>query len=319
MYFVHAPKVHRFFVSWPIATIVLCATLLLLQGCAIKPDPIDQAEHEARVAQDQLSLYAGQEPIEGPLSMEDAIARALKYNYDHRLALMESAFHNQQLTAASLAMLPKLAANAGYTHRANDAASSSISYETRKETLEPSLSSERDKRTADLTLTWTVLDFGLSYFQASQQADRLLIMQERKRRVVNNIVKEVIGAYWKALTADKAAVGVLAEIGFERGPILDVGARARFLQIQRGGRTERADDHVGADATISGHVATGISELHIGGIIADRHTDLGSRGFGQGTSLSDRGGEDQYEWNRKAHAIRRWRAAACRRAAGCGQ
>ena len=203
MYFVHAPKVHRFFVSWPIATIVLCATLLLLQGCAIKPDPIDQAEHEARVAQDRLSLYAGQEPIEGPLSMEDAIARALKYNYDHRLALMESAFHNQQLTAASLAMLPKLAANAGYTHRDNDAASSSISYETRKETLEPSLSSERDKRTADLTLTWTVLDFGLSYFQASQQADRLLIMQERKRRVVNNIVKEVIGAYWKALTADK--------------------------------------------------------------------------------------------------------------------
>ncbi|SHN61448.1 TolC family protein [Desulfovibrio litoralis] len=197
-------KHNSFFCSKSTFIFTIClSVLLLLQGCAIKPQPISQAEHEERVASDRQQLYVNQEPIQGPLTLEEAIARALKYNYDHRLALMESVFQDKQLTSANLAMLPKLAANAGYSNRDNDAASSSISYETRKETLEPSLSSEREKRSFDLTLTWTMLDFGLSYFQANQQADRLLIMQERKRRVVNNIVKEVIAAYWKVLSADK--------------------------------------------------------------------------------------------------------------------
>ena len=172
-----------------------------LQGCAIQPSPLSLEEHRLRVQEDRQALYANQDALSGPLSLELAIARALKYNYDHRLALMETAFHDQQLTAATYAMLPRLAANAGYTYRDNESASSSISYRTRRETLEPSISSEKERRTGDLTLTWTVLDFGISYFQARQQADRLLIMLERKRRVVNNIVKEVIGAYWKALTA----------------------------------------------------------------------------------------------------------------------
>lgn len=185
------------------AALTLLVLALGLSACAIRPEPIPLEEHQARVAADRQTLYEGQEPLTEPLSLEMAIARALRYNYDHRLAVMEAAYHDQQLTAATYAMLPKLAANAGYVHRENEAASSSISYETRRETLEPSVSSEKVRRTADLTLTWTLLDFGLSYFQAKQQADRLLIMQERKRRVVNNMVKEVISAYWRAQTADK--------------------------------------------------------------------------------------------------------------------
>ena len=169
----------------------------------MKPSPFSLEEHRQRVQDDQQTLYANQDALAGPLSVDMAIARALKYNYDHRLAMMEAAFHNQQLTAATYAMLPKLALNAGYTSRDNEQASSSISYQTRRETLEPSVSSEKERKTGDLTLTWNVLDFGISYFQAKQQADQLLIMLERKRRVVNNIVKEVIGAYWKALAAQR--------------------------------------------------------------------------------------------------------------------
>lgn len=183
--------------------LLLALPLALLQGCTVKPNPISPVEHQLRVDEDRRKLYENQIPLNGPLTLEMAIARALKYNYDHRLAVMEAAFHDQELTAATYAMLPRLAANAGYTYRDNEAASSSISYRTRQQTLEPSVSTEQDKRTADLTLTWTALDFGLSYFQAKQQSDRLLIMLERKRRVVNNMVKEVIAAYWKVHTADR--------------------------------------------------------------------------------------------------------------------
>ena len=186
---------------------VLLAIIILAafsQGCGIiKPEPISPAEHLKRVEEDRLALYVGQEPLTEPLSMEMAIARALKYNFDHRLALMEVIFQDDQLTMSTLALLPKLAANSSYSNRDNEAASSSISYSTRKETLEPSVSSEMEKVTGDLTLTWNILDFGLSYYQAKQQADRFLILQERRRRIANNIVKEVIAAYWKALAAER--------------------------------------------------------------------------------------------------------------------
>ncbi len=200
----HASSAHGAMRPGRIVTLLCLALgMVLLQGCAVKPEPITLAEHQLRVAEDKQRLYAGQDPLTGPLTLEMAVARALKYNYDNRLALMETAFHDQQLTAANYAMLPRLAANAGYTYRDNEAASSSISYHTREQTLEPSVSSEKRSRTAGLSLTWTVLDFGLSYFQAKQQADRLLIMRERKRRVMNNIVKEVVDAYWKASSAQK--------------------------------------------------------------------------------------------------------------------
>jgi outer membrane protein TolC len=56
-------------------------------------------------------------------------------------------------------------------------------------------------RIADLGLTWNVLDFGVSYFQAKEQADRTLIMKERRRKVVHSLMQQVREAYWFALGA----------------------------------------------------------------------------------------------------------------------
>jgi len=168
----------------------------LLSGCAVKPEPFNQAEYLRSTLKAKSSLYQNQPPLNGPLSLPVAIARALTYNYDHRLAMMEAAFQSQQMRAANLGMLPKLIANAGYTAREPEGASRSISYFTRQQTLEPSVSQERRRVIADLSFSWSILDFGLSYFQAKQYADQHLIMEERRRRVVNNIVKEVIVTYW---------------------------------------------------------------------------------------------------------------------------
>jgi len=178
-----------------------------------------------------------------------AIARALTYNYDHRLAVMEAAFQNRSLTAANLGMLPKLAISAGYTARNNENASRSISYHTRQQTLEPSVSQERRRVIADLSFNWSILDFGLSYFQAKQYADRYLIMEERRRRVVNNIVKDVITTYWSVAMAEsllpqvrdalKDTEKALASYGAARAsglaPLLgSLDEEKRLLQISGG-------------------------------------------------------------------------------------
>lgn len=194
---------------------LITAMLLGVSGCNINPTPITPEERLSTMMQDQTELYAKQEPITGPLTFYDALARALKYNFDHRLSLMEAVLQDTQLEVATLNMLPKLTANAGYIFRDRKLGSNSEDfYNPRRETLPFSTSQDPSRGVADLTFAWNILDFGVSYFQAKQQADRILIAQERRRKVVNNLIKEVLQAYWAASIADRLLPGlepVLAE------------------------------------------------------------------------------------------------------------
>jgi outer membrane protein, multidrug efflux system len=189
-------------------------TVVLLGGCNINPMPISDDERLATMMKDQSEMYDKQEPITKPLTLYEALARALKYNFDHRLTVMEAVLQDTQLDVATLNMLPKLTANAGYAFREKQLGSSSADYFTGAQTLRPSTSQDQSRGIADLTFAWNVLDFGVSYFQAKQQADRILIAQERRRKVVNNLIKEVLQAYWSANIADRLLPGlepVLAE------------------------------------------------------------------------------------------------------------
>lgn len=186
-------------------------TVLLLAGCNINPIPIGDSERLSVMLQDQTELYAKQEPIIGPLTFYDALARALKYNFDHRLTMMEAVLQDTQLEVATLNMLPKLTASAGYSFREHQLASSSAIYNNYNDIRGTALgnnaryatSQDASRGIADLTFAWNLLDFGVSYFQAKQQADRILIAQERRRKVVNNLIKEVLQAYWTANIADR--------------------------------------------------------------------------------------------------------------------
>lgn len=193
---------------------VALLAVVLLQGCNINPIPITPDERLASMMDDQAEMYAKQEPITQPLTFYDALARALKYNFDHRLTVMEAVLQDTQLEVATLNMLPKLTANAGYAFREKKLGSSSSDYFTGQQSLRPSTSQDASRGIADLTFAWNVLDFGVSYFQAKQQADRILIAQERRRKVVNNLIKEVLQAYWSASIAERLLPGlgpVLAE------------------------------------------------------------------------------------------------------------
>ncbi|MFK7840317.1 MAG: TolC family protein [Bdellovibrionales bacterium] len=182
--------------------LALTATTLL-SGCLVTPDIIQDAEHQKRAQLDVQALYKAAPPLETPLGISEAISRGLMYNFDYKMGLMEEVLQNSQLTLANFNMLPRLAANAGYNWRSDERATTSISLETRNESLEPSFSEERVLKTADLGFSWNLLDFGLSYYTAKQQSDRVLTAVERRRRVMNNMVKEIQTAYWKALSAQE--------------------------------------------------------------------------------------------------------------------
>ncbi|HID7510374.1 TPA: TolC family protein [Enterobacter hormaechei] len=177
---------------------------VMLSGCGtIKPTPLTQDEITARVNQDRAAMYQGQEPLNGPLTLSDAMARALKYNLDYRLKMMETTLARTQLDLSSQDMLPKLMADAGYRWRNNDSGGTSVGIDDRVVSLRPSTSEEREHYLADATFSWDVLDFGMSYFRARQQADEVNIAEERRRKVLQNIVQEVRDAYWRALGAQR--------------------------------------------------------------------------------------------------------------------
>ncbi|VII94057.1 Efflux transport system, outer membrane factor (OMF) lipoprotein [Pseudomonas sp. FG-3G] len=176
---------------------------LTVSGCAVTSEPIERSVSEQRARTDLQNMYKDQEPLSGPLTLHQAMARAVKYNLEGRLKIMEEALAKRQLDLASFDMLPRMALDAGYVGRNNVSASSSQSVETGTQSLEPSTSQDRDREVADLTMVWNVLDFGVSYISAKQAGDQRLIVQERRRKVINTIVQDVRSAYWRAMAAER--------------------------------------------------------------------------------------------------------------------
>ncbi len=176
---------------------------LAISGCAVTSQPIDRSASEERARTDLATMFKDQEPINGPLTLHQAMARAVKYNLEARLKVMEEALSKRQVDLARFDMLPRMALAAGYAGRNNVSASSSQSVETGTQSLEPSTSQDRDREVADLTMVWNVLDFGVSYVSAKQQADQRLILEERRRKVIHTITQDVRSAYWRAVAAQR--------------------------------------------------------------------------------------------------------------------
>lgn len=171
--------------------------IVLLTGCAIMPEPITQTEQQASLNADKQVIFAKQEPILAPITVYEAMARALKYNLNHRVKMMEHAVADGQSDLAKYNLLPDLIASAGYRGRDNFNASSSKSTATGRQSLETSTSQDRSRKVYDFTFSWNVLDFGVSYFQAKQDANRVLVAEESRRKTAQLLMQDVRTAFWR--------------------------------------------------------------------------------------------------------------------------
>ena len=96
--------------------------------------------------------------------------------------------------------MPRLAASAAYAWRNQPDASNSQT-EGGSESTSFTYSESQRLWSGDLTMSWNILDFGVSYFRARQQANRVFIARERKRRAIHNLIMETRSAYWRAAAA----------------------------------------------------------------------------------------------------------------------
>ncbi|WP_052433523.1 TolC family protein [Sulfurospirillum arsenophilum] len=180
-----------------LATIIF----LSLSGCSVAVQQLSQEEINTSSKADLAELKTVQQPVLAPISIDEAIQRALMYNRDHKLKTLEAQFEEKQLAMAEYGMWPTLMAQGGYTNRSNTSASNSRNVLTNGQTYDYSTSTDDDVKTAEARISWNIIDFGLSYVRAKQQADKVLIAQERQRKMDNQIEQDIREAYWKAVSA----------------------------------------------------------------------------------------------------------------------
>lgn len=178
----------------------------VITGCAVKPEAILKEDVKQMVKNDLTVLSEVVQPVTKPISLDEAIQRGLDHNLQKRVKILETALSQQQLDLVYYDMLPSLTASAGLSERNNYAASASTSFINGKPQPlgnNPSyaVSQEKDRATADLTFSWNILDFGLSYVRAQQQADKFLIAQEKQKKVEHNLTQEIRRAYYQAVSS----------------------------------------------------------------------------------------------------------------------
>lgn len=182
--------------------LAVVSTAALLSACAVTPTPFTHSEFSDRAKADREAMFKDQEALSKPLTLSDAVARVLMYNLDKRSKMMEEALSLGQLDLDRYDLLPRVVANAGYSERSAPNSTQSRDLYTRTTSAaNPTYSADRFSLTSDLGLTWNILDFGVSYFTAHQNADRALIATERRRKTVANLVQEVRFTFWRAAAA----------------------------------------------------------------------------------------------------------------------
>jgi outer membrane protein TolC len=176
------------------------AAVILLSACATRPEPFSRDETSSFAADKLARVDIGQEPVRAAVSLHEAMARALKYNLDTRVEMAQTALRIKELDLSEYKLLPSIVANSGYAGRNSNSASNSQNLATGLVTGTSTTSTERDLLSSDLSLSWNVLDFGLSYIRAQQLGDEALIAAESRRKVANRVIEDVRTAYWRAVT-----------------------------------------------------------------------------------------------------------------------
>lgn len=196
---------------------------LLLGGCTtLKAEPVAKADIVAVSQTDRALAFADAPPLSGALTLNEAIARALKYNLDQRVSRTEQALALSQFDVSRRDLLPSVMATAGYTARDEDMTRRSVDSVTgAPSNAHPFISQERSHLTSELGVTWNMLDFGVGYYNARQAGNRVHIADERRRKAVHTLIQDVQTAFWRAYSAQVLRGEILQTIDLAESALAD--------------------------------------------------------------------------------------------------
>jgi hypothetical protein len=200
--------------------------LLVCGGCAITSDPLSNSEISEFAAQAANSPRAAEELPNSALDLPEALARAVTYNADIKVQEHAAALADARVRAQNASLLPSIVAESALYGRSKPGLSHS--------SLSPVYATSADLKTisSDLTLSWNILDFGLSYFRSLQAGDKAAREKEELRRVVGRVIEETRAVYWRAVAFQNLN---------NRLSVLDAEVQGMLRVSSQAGRDDRLD------------------------------------------------------------------------------
>jgi outer membrane protein TolC len=179
------------------------AACVFLAACSVAPAPFSHVELQTMSTSFATRVTADQEPVHRTITLYEAMARALKYNLDFKVEVMQTALRSTELRLSHYNLLPNAVVNSGYSARDSYLSTGELNLLDGKTSAPRTTSSEKATTVSDITFSWNILDFGLSYIRARQSADKVLIAEENRRKVVHKIIEDVRSAYWRAVSSER--------------------------------------------------------------------------------------------------------------------
>ncbi|MCF6766053.1 TolC family protein [Thiotrichales bacterium 19S3-7] len=192
-----------------IKIITLSISFALIGGCSLKPETIKDDEQLSNSYYNLDDALKGQVEVNHTVSLAEAISRALKYNLDRRIQQSQVMLEMGNYKLALMEMLPSANSSLSYSYRNNNEIQQLVDNNGQPINNEQSFN-PREVVNGSVGLQWNLLDLGLSYTRAQQQANRVLIAEEQRRKITQQLVQETTAAYWKAWTAQKMYEDVIA-------------------------------------------------------------------------------------------------------------
>ncbi len=186
---------------------IFTAVLLLAvigAGCT-RPYKVNLSEQRRKNMQADLSRIQPDPPlqIDGPMTLEEAIRIGMVNNLDLRISRIMAEIADDRVLAEKLRMLPGLDLNGELSRNSEYMRKEYKDLVTGETSLGRSISEEKTKKTISLSLTWNLLDFGISYIRARQEALRSEVQRMERIRQAQIIARDIATAYWKATLAER--------------------------------------------------------------------------------------------------------------------
>ncbi len=178
------------------------ASALFLSSCKTEDDY--RKERVQRAAEHFDKVKKAQLPGDKILSMQDCLKLAMQNNMEMKVQNMEKDAAKNMMIAEILGMLPDLSITDGFTARNNQPGSSSKAIASDGETYGYSTSANKNINNLNIDLAFSLLDFGLAYFNSQQSHDRLLLKEKQIERIRQNLILDVVRAYYKVAATQRA-------------------------------------------------------------------------------------------------------------------
>ena len=187
-----------------------CAILLsLLMTSCIKPVNHTPQRRWMHAQRDQAYIHRRiSQPEALHLNLDQAIDMALACNLELVVKARQLELQNETVARQVLQMLPEATIGTTQSWRNRNTASSSMSLIPGQNPAPLSISSEQTDQLQQASVTWNLLNFGVSYFKSKQEVNRAVISRLEYCRGTQNIILEVVKSYWQVVTMREPVIQV---------------------------------------------------------------------------------------------------------------